>query len=252
MDEKNWLLGLKEKACDSDLTEADESPIDYDVADDSADDSVDDSADDSVDDFAADSAVDFAADSAVDFVADSVGDFADFDGVGFLPPAAVPKQNSSFKESLKNFSYPRWLKSVLPQYFKPALWMTALFFVMIAVGYAAGHYHPEIFDSLLLFDNLPAGGSFELMLYIFFNNSSVLFMLVFFGFIFSIFPLLVIISNGFMVGIVSEASIRNVGLPFLLTGLLPHGIIEIPLIMLGAGIGFRMGLLFTRLLLNLI
>ncbi|MCL2549881.1 MAG: stage II sporulation protein M [Methanimicrococcus sp.] len=212
MDEERKQPDLKDEPSGSDFTEADESLTDYDVAD----------------------------------------DFTDFEELGFLPPAAAPKQKYSFQESVKNFSYPRWLKSVLPPYFKPALWMTALFFAMTAAGYVAGSYDPEIFDFLFSSFDFPDGSSFETFLYIFFNNAGVLFMLIFFGFILSILPVLIIISNGFLIGVVSEATIRQLGLPFLLTGLLPHGIIELPMILLGAGIGFRLGALFARLLFNII
>ena len=230
---------------DSDVS--DDSLIDYDVADDFEENMYEPESEfENTDDF---SGFD-GFKSSYDF--ENTDDFADFEGAAFLSPAAAQKQDLSFTESLKNFSYPRWLKSVLPQYFKPTLWMTALFFVTMAVGYAVGYFYPDLFGSLLLFDNVPEGGSFDLMLYIFFNNSRVLFMLVFFGFIFSILPLLIVVFNGFMIGIVSVVSIRHVGPAFLLTGILPHGIIEIPIILIGAGIGFRMGFLFTLLLLNLI
>jgi len=250
MDEKNWLLGLKEKSCGSDLTEADEPSIDFDVADDFEENMYEpESGFENTDDFSGFDGFKYSYDfeNAGGSYPD---DFADFEGEDLLFPAAVQKQDLSFRESLKHFSYPKWLKSVLPQYFKPTLWMTALFVTMIVAGYSICHFYPEIFDSIFSSIDLPDGDSFELILFIFFNNSRVLFMLVFFGFIFSIVPVLIIIANGFLIGIVSEASIHNLGPAFLLTGLLPHGIIEIPVILFGAGIGFQMGVRFTRLLLN--
>ncbi|MCL2863894.1 MAG: stage II sporulation protein M [Methanimicrococcus sp.] len=197
---------------------------------------------------------DFDAD-LYDDVADDFGDdFAGFEGESFIhpPPAAAQKKVFSLKESLKNFSYPRWLKSVLPQYFKPTLWMTVLFIAAAVLGYFAGQSDPEIFETVFSSLGIPDGSSFDLFLFIFFNNAGVLFMLILFGFVFAILPVLVVLVNGSIIGLVSEASLRQFGLPFLLAGLLPHGIIELPVILIGAGIGFKLGALFTRLLLNMI
>jgi len=54
-------------------------------------------------------------------------------------------------------------------------------------------------------------------------------------------PLLVVTSNGFMLGVVSYDAVQKAGMPYLLAGTLPHGIIELPTVLIGIGVGFRLG-----------
>ncbi|WNY28133.1 hypothetical protein MmiEs2_03150 [Methanimicrococcus stummii] len=125
---------------------------------------------------------------------------------------------------------------------KPVLWITVLFFVFIVVGYVAGYFYPEIFEALFQFGGLPEEGSVMTLLFIFFNNIRIIFMLLFLGILFGILPVSIIIVNGFTIGLVAESTIKHEGILFLLIGLLPHSIIEIPTILLSAGIGLVLGI----------
>ncbi len=126
--------------------------------------------------------------------------------------------------------------------------MTLIFLIALVISYILGSFYPEVFEYLFNFGGLPDEGSISVMLYIFFNNTRIVFMLMFLGFIFGLLPVAIILVNGFTVGIVAEYTIKNEGLLFLLTGLLPHGIVEIPIILLAAGVGFSSGLLAYRTL----
>jgi len=224
MNDKNRLSDWKDESCGSNFSETDKSSSLIE-----ADDSLIEADDSPIE----------AGDSPIDC------------GAAVEPKGNMNEPEPDFSlKSPKNFSYPKWLKSTLPQYFNPALWMAVLFFVFVAVGYVAGYHSPEIFNSLPQFDNLSDSGSFEIMLYIFLHNSGILFALIFLGFFFSVLPVLIVIANGFALGIAAEAFIRYEGFAFLLTGLLPHGIIELPLILFGAGIGFQLGVRFVRFLLS--
>jgi stage II sporulation protein M len=88
-----------------------------------------------------------------------------------------------------------------------------------------------------------------IMLAIFLKNIIACAMSVLLGLGFGLVPLLVLTSNGFMIGIVSYTIIHNQGVPYLLAGIVPHGIIELPTILLSISIGFRLGylLVFTML-----
>ena len=120
--------------------------------------------------------------------------------------------------------------------------MTVLFAFSSICGYILGFYNPSLFDMLMASIALPdSETSFELALSIFLNNTKVAGMLVFLGFIFAIIPIMILFMNGTFIGIIAEYVIYTRGLPFLLVGLLPHGIIEIPIILLSAGIGFKIG-----------
>lgn len=134
------------------------------------------------------------------------------------------------------------LKSLFAPLVKPLTQMTVLFLISVAISYVIGYFYPEIFEFLFSFGGLPDEGSLEVMLFIFFNNTRIVFILIFLGFLFGILPISIVLVNGFTIGIVAEYTIKSEGLAFLLTGLLPHGIVEIPIILLGAGVGYNMGI----------
>lgn len=138
--------------------------------------------------------------------------------------------------------------SLLSSAAKPVLWMTILFTVSMIIGYIAGQFYPELFDDLSNSLVLPDGSAFSIMLHIFFNNVRVVFMLIFLGFVLGFLPIMIVVVNGFAIGIVSEYIIRNESFLFLLTGLAPHGIIEIPIILLGAGVGYSSGMTASHVL----
>ncbi len=55
-------------------------------------------------------------------------------------------------------------------------------------------------------------------------------------------PVFSLLLNGWVVGIVSEAVVSERSLQFLLAGLLPHGVIEIPAIIFGDAVAMSFGL----------
>jgi len=86
----------------------------------------------------------------------------------------------------------------------------------------------------------PENGHY-LFLIIFTNNSAVSFLAMILGVFLGIFPILVIALNGIVIGVVSLNFIESHGLQYLLLGTLPHGVIEIPVFLLSAGIGLKLG-----------
>ena len=58
-------------------------------------------------------------------------------------------------------------------------------------------------------------------------------------------PLMVVTSNGFLLGIVGYAAVQKAGFLFLAAGILPHGIIELPVVLVSIAIGFRLGYLLV-------
>ncbi|WNY23475.1 hypothetical protein MmiHf6_07820 [Methanimicrococcus hongohii] len=149
------------------------------------------------------------------------------------------------KKSIKTY-----LISLLQSVSKPVLWMTVLFLGALIPSYVVGYFYPEIFEFLFNFSNLPEDGSLSVMVYIFLNNTRIVFMLMFLGFIFGLLPIVIILVNGFTIGIVAEYTIKYEGVVYLLTGLIPHGIIEIPAILLGAGVGYGSGVLASNVLIG--
>jgi stage II sporulation protein M len=82
---------------------------------------------------------------------------------------------------------------------------------------------------------------FIVMLFIFLNNSVKSFFAILLGFIFAIAPILFVTTNGLLLGMVVFDAIREGGTVFVLSAILPHGIVEIPIFLLSVAIGLRMG-----------
>lgn len=95
---------------------------------------------------------------------------------------------------------------------------------------------------------------FSQFLFIILNNGIIAFLAVFLGLVFGIFPFLVLFSNGIILGIMAyfTTALTDFGTGswrFFLTGILPHGIIEIPAIILSSAIGLHLGkTLFFRII----
>ncbi|KAF5409965.1 MAG: hypothetical protein C5S43_05580 [Candidatus Methanocomedens sp.] len=126
--------------------------------------------------------------------------------------------------------------------------ITSLFAVSVLAGYLAGYFNPEIVEQLM--------GQFEesygwiadespmvIMLFIFANNTLNSFIAMLLGVVFGLWPILFILINGFFVGVVVFDVAREIGVLVILAALIPHGIIELPMIFLSAAIGLRLGYL---------
>ena len=80
----------------------------------------------------------------------------------------------------------------------------------------------------------------ELILFIILNNAKSSFLGVFFGFIYGLFPLIITLVNGYILGVVSQMSVGQGGF-VVLWQLLPHGIFELPAIFISLGLGLKFG-----------
>ncbi|PJE81621.1 hypothetical protein COU58_01605 [Candidatus Pacearchaeota archaeon CG10_big_fil_rev_8_21_14_0_10_32_42] len=82
-------------------------------------------------------------------------------------------------------------------------------------------------------------GIFEMILFLFENNSISSFFGLFFGLIFGILPFINASLNGLLLGIVAKISVSEVGI-ISLWRLLPHGIFELPAIFISLGLGLKL------------
>lgn len=80
----------------------------------------------------------------------------------------------------------------------------------------------------------------ELTGFIFFNNLKSSFMVLIFGFLFGILPIISTLANGYMVGFVSAMSVEAEGFVSLWQ-LVPHGIFELPAVFISLGMGLKFG-----------
>ena len=81
-----------------------------------------------------------------------------------------------------------------------------------------------------------------LTILIFVNNFVKSFAAMLLGVVLGIPPLLFIFTNGLVLGIIGYAIIRDYGVWFFLAGILPHGVLEIPAVILSVALGVKLGL----------
>ncbi|AEH60350.1 protein of unknown function DUF95 transmembrane [Methanosalsum zhilinae DSM 4017] len=142
----------------------------------------------------------------------------------------------------KYFQEKEYLKSFRIQ----LILITAVFIVSAIAGYIYASLSPEFasaamgeLDQLVeIIEDLPLLG---IMLFIFFNNAiKSLFALVM-GVAFGIIPLLFIAYNGVILGVVVQVIAAERGFMFVVAGILPHGIIELPVVLISSAIGMKAG-----------
>ncbi|WP_407355808.1 stage II sporulation protein M [Methanolobus sp. WCC5] len=81
----------------------------------------------------------------------------------------------------------------------------------------------------------------EIMLLIFVNNAVKMFFAVLLGFALGIVPFGFLVLNGFVIGVFIHYMVVERGALFVIAGLTPHGIIEIPMLLISSAIGMKIG-----------
>ena len=124
--------------------------------------------------------------------------------------------------------------------------------LLFGIGLAFGLTIPAgaagiLFQDVAAFDEL--AGIWDLFplplvaLFIFLKNVSVLLLSFVLSPLVLLMPILVLTVNGWFIGLVSIVVIEEESLGFLLTGLLPHGVFEIPAFILGLAAALSSGTL---------
>jgi len=88
---------------------------------------------------------------------------------------------------------------------------------------------------------LGAMGPVTLFLIIFFNNSIKTFLMMTLGIFFGIAPAIFLISNGYILGVVAYLVGTEDGVSSVLVGIIPHGIVELPVVIIASAYGFWLG-----------
>ncbi|MEA3324700.1 MAG: stage II sporulation protein M [Euryarchaeota archaeon] len=123
--------------------------------------------------------------------------------------------------------------------------VTAIFVVSLVSGYLYANSNPyesarvmqELSDDLGWITDLDP----VLILFaIFLNNAVKSFLAIVLG-VLVIVPIMFIMFNGYILGIVMCESARREGLLCVAAAILPHGIIELPMVLLSAALGTRIG-----------
>ena len=81
----------------------------------------------------------------------------------------------------------------------------------------------------------------SIFLFIFIKNVSALLISFALSPIFCLTPVVALTFNGWLIGLVSTMVIQEESLGYLLTGLLPHGIFELPALIMGEAVAFSFG-----------
>jgi len=85
--------------------------------------------------------------------------------------------------------------------------------------------------------------TFSLVWFIFLNNLKTSFVGLALGILFGFIPVTLTIVNGYVLGFVSNYAVKNAGFSSLFR-LLPHGIFELPAVIIGLGLGTKLGMFF--------
>jgi uncharacterized membrane protein SpoIIM required for sporulation len=129
------------------------------------------------------------------------------------------------------------------------LFIIALFVFFVVIGFASldslKKYNDSILDMMMELRDETAGmNGLQLFFFIFQNNLKSAFMGLAFGFFFGIFPVVNCIVNGYVIGFVASVAVDVTGGPGVLFRLLPHGIFEIPALVISLAMGTKLGLFF--------
>lgn len=133
------------------------------------------------------------------------------------------------------------------------LFSTLLFIVSIYIGYQWTVFHSfldgqieglaETAGSLMSMEN----SSFWFFMFIFLNNAIKCIMIVFLGVFLGVLPIVFLLINGMVLGYLYLILQEHGGtLSELLVGILPHGIIELPVLFIASAYGIRLGFIVLK------
>ena len=125
--------------------------------------------------------------------------------------------------------------------------VTAIFLVSVVSGYLYADSNP--YESAMVMQELSGelGWITDLdpvliSFVIFLNNAFKSFLAIVLG-VLVIVPIMFIVLNGYILGIVMCESARIEGPLYVAAAILPHGIIELPMVLLSAALGTRIGMM---------
>ncbi|MDR0271294.1 stage II sporulation protein M [Paenibacillus sp.] len=135
---------------------------------------------------------------------------------------------------------------------KTLAFVTLLFIIGIIAGWYSTGSLSELINQQMkgikeVANNLSLSSNpkWSFFVFIFFNNSIKAVIMIFLGLFIGVLPILFLLLNGMVVGFLVHNSMNQGESLFdlVVKGLLPHGIIEIPAIIIACAFGLQMGLL---------
>ncbi len=136
---------------------------------------------------------------------------------------------------------------------KYILAVTVIFIAFLIIGVLVSITNPEKSTYYLelfkkTFGWITQLDPFGRMLEIFKNNAFNCLLALVLGIGLGFIPIFIIAVNGLFLGMIAEVFSTEKGILFVLAAILPHGIIELPMVFLSAAIGLRLGYEVYRLL----
>jgi len=119
-----------------------------------------------------------------------------------------------------------------------------LFFVFTLIGFfvpvpaAISEMIIEFIREML--EKTQGMGILELIVFIFLNNLKVSILGIILGILFGVVPIVLSISNGYLLGFVASIAAKSEGI-LTLWRIFPHGVFELPAIFISLAIGLRLG-----------
>lgn len=153
------------------------------------------------------------------------------------------KRNNIFPGSLVAEDLQRYFISLKSLFFLSV----AVFFISALAGYIYTSMNPASADMSLqelqsLVDIIKELSPLQIMLFIFLNNALKSLAVILLGVSIGAIPLLFLAYNGYVLGAVAYVTGAEEGLSFVLLAIIPHGLIELPMIFISVAIGVRIGL----------
>ena len=147
---------------------------------------------------------------------------------------------------MKYTKYLKEAKQYLYGLKKYIMFSSYIFTISVFGGYLIAQNYPE--ETQLLIEEISSmflSGeevtSWQIFLFIFENNVSKLFILLLLGAFAGLIPILSVFANGLLLGIFAQVVSEEISWTFFFLGILPHGIIEIPVLIISSAIGVRIG-----------
>lgn len=131
------------------------------------------------------------------------------------------------------------------KYLKEVRFYLLTVFCLLIIGALVGYFFPIFFQDFIrnylkeLVEKTQGYSALEMILFIFKNNFQSSLMVLILGIVAGIFPIISGLFNGYLIGFVIAKAAEVSGLSVALN-LLPHGIFEIPAIILSMGMGIKM------------
>lgn len=149
-----------------------------------------------------------------------------------------------------NFIYSNFLIALkdLKKLINYFIFSLVLFFLFSIIGIIFPHILEDKIIELIksLIDKTDGLNILELFIFITSNNIQVSFFGMILGIFLGIIPTLTLIVNGYVLGFVLNKSIASEGI-FIIWRLFPHGIFEIPAVLISTSLGIKIGTNFKNI-----